>query len=254
MSSNQRNLGITAVIFLAFVLLCWGSVFLATNVADQFWGEPTPTPFVDDGYPGVLITKVIAGSPGERGGLQPGYLIVEADGRIINTPDELLTIIARKESGDAIQIIVEANGERRQTEVYRGLEPPYLGIEVIENNPNARIHLPLPTVPQDGEIAETTVPPTIDPAQIGLAVVTKVLPDTPAAGVGLEVGDVITAVDGNAVLSTVELVNLLSGKAAGDTITLTLRRGPDTLTQTVTLAPHPDDATRGFLGIELQSP
>lgn len=251
---EKRNVVITAVILLAAILLCWGTVALGANLADQLLDQegPTPTAAVDP-YPGVLILAVFPDSPGARSGLQPGQIILEADGVVINTPADLQALLATKESGDAINLHLLVAGEQRQTEVFRGFEPPYLGVEIIENGPDAAIYLETPTARAAEELEETAVPPTIDAAQLGLAVIAEVLPDTPAAEAGLEVGDVITAVDGSAILTNTELAQILGEKAAGDTITLTFRRGPDTLTRSITLAPHPDNSNRGFLGVELQS-
>ncbi len=53
------------------------------------------------------------------------------------------------------------------------------------------------------------------------AVVRQVLPDTPAGGIGLFGGDLITAVDGIPVNSAADLSNLMDRRRPGDTITLT---------------------------------
>jgi S1-C subfamily serine protease len=82
-------------------------------------------------------------------------------------------------------------------------------------------------------------------------IITIVLPDSAGQAAGLQVGDVVTAVDGQAILSNGELVALISGRGVGTAVQLTVRRGPDTLTIPVTLGPHPDDPSRGFIGIEL---
>ena len=255
MSTGQRNIVITAVILLALILLCWGTLVLTMNAAELFLNPTTATPpATEDAYPGVLITAVSPNGPGAGGGLQPGHIILKADDVTINTPLDLQSVLSTKKSSEAISLLLLVNGEQRQTEVFRGLEPPYLGIEIIENGPNVAVSPATPTTEAEKQEEETAVPPTIDAMQLGLAVVGNVLPDTPAAEAGLEVGDVITAVNDNAILTGGELVQLLGEKSAGDTITLTFRRGSDTLTRTVTLAPHPDDTTRGFLGVELQTP
>ena len=51
-----------------------------------------------------------------------------------------------------------------------------------------------------------------------------VVPSTPAAKAGLESGDVVTHVDGEAISDDVELIRRLSGKAAGATVELSLLR------------------------------
>ena len=54
-------------------------------------------------------------------------------------------------------------------------------------------------------------------------------PDSPAAKVALKKGDVITAVDGKPVNVVPDLAGALKGKNAGDTVTLTIKRGDQTL-------------------------
>ncbi len=250
----QRNITITAVILFVLILLCWGTIVLGSTVANQFLNPETPTPAATvDAYPGVLVTAVMPNGP-SGGSLQPGYIILKADDVTINTPLDLQRVLSTKKSSEAISLLLLVNGAQRQTEVFRGLEPPYLGIEIIENGPGAAALLETPTPEADEQPEETAVPPTIDSLKLGLAVIATVLPDTPAAEAALAAGDVITAVDGNAILTGGELVQVMAEKAAGDTILLTFRRGPETLTRSITLVPHPDDANRAFLGIELQTP
>jgi PDZ domain len=63
------------------------------------------------------------------------------------------------------------------------------------------------------------VGPSEDPA--GLAV-RHVAPESPAADAGLERGDVITAIDGEAVADFEDLANAIEAKAVGDTVTLSV--------------------------------
>jgi len=255
MSPQQRNITITAVILLAIILLCWGTFALGSNLVNQFLNpeSPTPVPTVD-AFPGLFILDVFPDSPGAQAGLQAGQIILEVEDVTMNTPLDLQGLLSTKQSGDAINMVLLVDGERRQIEVFRGIDPPYLGIEIIENWPGAATPLETPTHGEDVKRAETAVPATLDSAHLGLAVIAAVLPDTPAAEAELAVGDVITAVDDHAILTGDELIQAIHEKAVGDTILLTIRRGPDTLTHRIILTSHPDDANRAFLGIELQTP
>jgi len=66
--------------------------------------------------------------------------------------------------------------------------------------------------------------------------VAAVTPDSPAAGAGIRPGDVITALDGQAVNTLAEYAAALRGRQPGDTVTVTLRRDGAELTIAVTLA------------------
>ena len=69
--------------------------------------------------------------------------------------------------------------------------------------------------------------------------VPAVFPDSPAAAAGLEAGDIITAVNGDAVNAGDDLAEHVLQHAPGDTITLSVRRGGDELDVEVTLGVLP---------------
>jgi len=75
----------------------------------------------------------------------------------------------------------------------------------------------------------------------GQVQVMTVVADGPAAGAGLQEGDVITAVNGEAVSSARALVDTISGMAAGDEVTLSVTSGDQTKDVTVTLGERPSD-------------
>jgi membrane-associated protease RseP (regulator of RpoE activity) len=60
--------------------------------------------------------------------------------------------------------------------------------------------------------------------QAGAEIVT-VVPDSPAAGAGLQEGDVITAVDGSAVTGPAELAERIRSHDPGDQVTIAYNRG-----------------------------
>jgi PDZ domain-containing protein len=77
--------------------------------------------------------------------------------------------------------------------------------------------------------------------------VATVLEDTPAASV-LQVGDVITAIDGETVHLATDAVSLIQAHDIGDTITLTIQRGSEIIDAPVTLVPNTQDETRPMVG------
>jgi membrane-associated protease RseP (regulator of RpoE activity) len=86
--------------------------------------------------------------------------------------------------------------------------------------------------------------PSDEPAGL---LIRKVVPDSPAASAGLERGDVITAIDGQAVTEVEALSDAVQAKAVGDSVTLSLIKGggenPDAAAEDVqvTLAARPDE-------------
>jgi putative serine protease PepD len=67
------------------------------------------------------------------------------------------------------------------------------------------------------------------------AEIVSVQPGTAAADAGIRPGDVVTAVGDRPVTTSTELTAAVRGKAPGDKVTLTIRRGNDTKTVEVTL-------------------
>jgi PDZ domain-containing protein len=79
-------------------------------------------------------------------------------------------------------------------------------------------------------------------------VVNTVVADAPAAG-KLEPGDELIAVDGISVSSAEQVRELLGATTPGRQIEVRFQRGATTASAKATLAEHPDDNQRGFLGV-----
>jgi serine protease Do len=240
MSDGQKQTLTIALILGIAVLVCAGviagALFLSGAVR-QVTNPAPPTPALDDG---VLITAVLPNSPAAQANLQPGHVILRLDDQPITSTDLLTLLLANMDAGSEFSLLVrDEAGELRQTTAVRAAEPPYLGVEIVD--------LPLQT-------PETTTTSATDTAPLvtQLPTISDIVPGSPAAEIDVQVGDVITAVDGQAILNTEELLIQMAAKTPGETVTLMLRRGEETLVRTAVLAPHPDDPQRGFLGIEFQ--
>lgn len=81
----------------------------------------------------------------------------------------------------------------------------------------------------------------------------SVVEDSPASAAGLQEGDIITAVDGEALAGPEALVEKIGGYKPGDRVTLTVRQagGEEERAITITLGEHPDDPERAFLGVSV---
>ena len=73
------------------------------------------------------------------------------------------------------------------------------------------------------------------------AVVTNVNPDTPAADVGVEVGDLVVAVDGATIDGSTGLIAAIRDLEPGDSAELTVVRDGEKQTFDVTLTDQPAD-------------
>ena len=67
------------------------------------------------------------------------------------------------------------------------------------------------------------------------ALIASIDPDSPAEEAGLQVNDIVTALDGKAVAGSTELTSMVRTYAVGDTVELTVWRNGTVLTLTATL-------------------
>lgn len=77
----------------------------------------------------------------------------------------------------------------------------------------------------------------------------SVVANSPAATAGLQVGDVITAVAGTKIDANNTLSSLVQAHKPGDKIDLSVTRGSQDLTITVTLGSVPQNSSSAYLGI-----
>ena len=95
------------------------------------------------------------------------------------------------------------------------------------------------------------------PEALGRVTVVAVDPDSPAEDSGLRKGDVILAVDGSEVRTPHDVVSAVSSAEPGDELKLTISRPEqdseedDELEISVTLAEHPEEGERAYLGVSL---
>jgi len=73
----------------------------------------------------------------------------------------------------------------------------------------------------------------------GKVAIAAVVPGTTAEKIGLRAGDVVVSVDGTAITEPAALSAAVSRKRAGDTLTVVVRRGEETLTRSAALTPRP---------------
>lgn len=115
---------------------------------------------------------------------------------------------------------------------------------------------PAPIRPQQTPLMRPTVAPLPDVPQSVLgALVVEVLPDTPAERAGLQVGDIILAVDGQEVGLAQSLTDLIQQHRPGDRVLLLVRRArgeTGTLRMNVQLVEHPSNPEQGYLGVRVR--
>jgi S1-C subfamily serine protease len=190
--------------------------------------------------------------------LRRGSIILAVDGEAVNNPAELHQAIQSHEAGDTITLTTLVCDAPSDIEVTLASAGPYLGVGIEGGRFGGPAMGAEPFhefVPGEGfgfgSGGQFMPGSGIGPDIIFPPLVMEVIADGPAAEAGLQPGDLITAVDGEAIEAARQLADLIGRKAPGDTVELTVERNGETLTLTVTLAEHPEDAERGYLGIQL---
>lgn len=209
------------------------------------------------GWPaeGVHILEVIDASAADQAGLSAGDLILEVDGAALSPANDLGEVVQRFQPGAVITLKVQTPGaEARTVTATLGQHPDdasraFLGVRVA----------PVFSVTMDGQPFSGDLLPWAEPlpgevfpfpegADNGLFV-GGVAADGPAAAAGVKSGDQITAVDGAPVTGLETLTEAVAARQPGEALPLTLQRGEETLTVTVTLGAEPGRADRADLGI-----
>ncbi len=169
-----------------------------------------------------VVGRVVEDSPAARAGIRVGERIVSVAGRAVETWDDLFVAVMPRAERE-IPVVVRGAGGRERT------------LDVV---PEARTEF---------EMGDLGVGPEMRPQIINVA------PGDPADRAGLEVGDVIVAIDGEDVAGG-DFVETISSSA--DTpLTFTIRRGVSTEQVRVTPEMQGDRAMIGvgFSPYELRS-
>ncbi|HEX5272529.1 MAG TPA: PDZ domain-containing protein [Gemmataceae bacterium] len=146
---------------------------------------------------GVLIQKVIPGTPADKGGLQSGDLILKVDGRLITSQDDFAAVI--NSSGGQVIVAVKKGSNGRVCRVGLDLAgtgrwappPPYfLGV--------------VGTFTRNGVLIGTAIP------------------GTPAARAGLDKGDLIASINNFPVVTQADFFTVLY--TSGGSVTLKVKK------------------------------
>ena len=175
---------------------------------------------------GALVQRVAPGGAADAGGVLPGDVIVEFNGRPVPSSDDLPTIVTTTKPGTSVEVKVMRGGRE---------ETLNLTVEELdlaaEQGRQTRVERP-EAAQQAGEsfgIVLTDLTPQRArqlqvPADVEGALVTDVEPNGPAAG-ALRPGDVILSVNRTPVTSAAETGNQLQQIESGRLAQLLLWRG-----------------------------
>ena len=190
-----------------------------------------------DGDPsGVVLSEVNPDGPAGKAGLKKSDRIVMADGKEVKTFKDLTKALATHKPGDKVDFKVMRDGKEQTLSVTLGERPRAFGI-LRPGTRKPHVFLGVQSQPLTAELKE----------HLGLktdkgALVTKVMPDSPAARAGLKEEDVITQVDKTAVNNPEELRDAVAKAAPGKEVVLKVMRGKEEMELKAKLAEAPASA------------
>jgi S1-C subfamily serine protease len=195
---------------------------------------------------GVLVVRVEPGSPAASAGIVRGDIILSIDGKDVSTGAEIRAAVTARKPGDTVKVAVR-----------HGDATPTYSVKLGELSGQAFLGVYF----ESGAAAATgpdansgaTVVPRNGPSILAVtgAQVSNVTAGSPAEKAGIQVGDVITTVDGKDLGRGDDLAAIISVHKPGDAVTLeVLGAKTEAREVKVTLGENPQDKAKPWLGIE----
>ena len=150
---------------------------------------------------GVVIAKVLAGSPAQKAGLEDGDILTEVNGQAVKDPRGLQRVVAGLAIGKQVELGIFRDGQRKTLTMKVENQPETFGV-ASETSPS-------PHMGKAGFQIENMTPKAA--AQFGYSdkiqgvLITEVDPDSPAGHAGLDAGMVILKVDQQSVRTVAEV-------------------------------------------------
>ncbi|MCS6851524.1 MAG: PDZ domain-containing protein [Gemmataceae bacterium] len=232
-----RSVSLTLVPLLAFALMLTASasVAWAAETSRGYLGVlVAPAP---EGKSGIEVKEVTPGGPADKAGLKVGDRIVKVGDQEVTDVDRFLRAVAARKPGDQLQLTIARGGAEQTLAATLGEWPDREfppDFPPFPRLPGLRrpAYLGVQTQPLTAELKER-----LKVAVDAGAVVTEVVPNSPAARADLKRDDVITAVDGQPVKSPEDLRELVQKAGAGKEVTLQVVRGSEKLAVKARLRP-----------------
>ena len=173
---------------------------------------------------GALVSDVESGGPADRAGVKQGDVVVAVDGKPVADANAMRNQIAGARPGTSVPIVLRRNG-RTETVTARlaERERPADDTRAASSAGHGEGGFGMAVTPLTPQVAEELELPR---SAAGL-VVTGVDPSGLAASAGLQAGDVIKSVNGQAVTSVMSLRTALEAHRDRPALVLVSRKGAD---------------------------
>jgi serine protease Do len=175
------------------------------------------------GTSGALIAGVEKGGPAEKGGLEAGDVIVQFDGKVVETSNDLPRIVGMTDPGKSVNVDVLRKGGKKTLRIKVG-EMPSEEIEISQNNTPS-------TEASTNKIGLTLAALTPEQkkklnGKNGLLVTGST---GAAAEAGIRRGDVILGLNNSETQSVDQFNKQINAVRAGKTVAVLVQRGDSTL-------------------------
>ncbi len=172
------------------------------------------------GDAGVLVTKVFPGDPAEKAGIQAKDIILEVNGKKVDSSRELSRTIAESAVGEKTKLLVLRNGDEREFTIELGKRPDTMeATQSPEESHKKNLF---------GIAVSNLTPELIQQFQLqdetGVMVV-GVEPDSKADDAGVLPGDLIKEINHHSVKDVDQYLKELGKYKKGDNISLYILRG-----------------------------
>ena len=174
---------------------------------------------------GILVAQVERDTPADDGGLEAGDIILVFNHRGVKDVPEFRDVVAESGAGETVPIVILRDGVEKHFAITLGERPPRRDLEVPWDPPPPEDFLGATVEPITPELMET----------FGILggsglVVTRITPGRPAAGAGLQTGDLIESVNGKYVNELELFREALMGSVDQEEVEIQVRRGSGDLT------------------------
>jgi serine protease Do len=186
---------------------------------------------------GAVVGSVLPGGAAQKGGVEPGDVITEYNGRPVPNRDELVKMVIATKPGTSVPVKVLRNKQERTLHVT--VDQLDLDAEQQTQRSTRNETNPIPETQQGGGFGLTlgNVTPQIArrqqlPSGQSGALVTEVDPDGPAAGL-LRAGDIIQSINRKPVTNAADAARELQAVASGRIAQILIWRGDNQVFVTI---------------------
>ncbi len=166
---------------------------------------------------GVLISSVFPKSPAEKAGLEHGDIIISFNGKRVRNAYEISRLVAETQPGSVVPVTIIRDGKQKTLKVKIGT----LHEGKIAQANEARKAWGLAVQNLTPELAQRFGMN----ASEGGVIITRVLPDSPAAEAGLRHGDIILEVNRKKVRNVRDYLKALGAAKNEKSLLLLIKRG-----------------------------